>query len=1719
MNTTKTRYPELRMNDMSSKAKRAPNWSLRPMKKAIQNLLLFLLVLSAGVVEVHAAISWQTKVDNNPFFDRILPGLVSFNGAMYLVGGAQTQGGVVNYNDVWRSENGADWTRLVENGAFSPRDGHSAFVFAGKIWILGGSALVNGTTVVSNEVWSSPDGTNWTKENATWAHLAGNPPFSGRQNHSTVLHDGALYLIGGESDFNPRNDIWRSTNGINWVQVARHPASPVFAARKYHGSVSYGGRLWVIGGDGGNNNYHEDVWSSATGEVWTQHPSFPSNTEATAVTAMVNAGRILLAENAGGVGNAFGPMRVRTFSIAEGWREIPELDSDGGYLFHSTVMHGGRLWSIGGHFRGAVRASHDPRNLSLQAINGSIAPNQTQYEVGSTVNLTAVPNPGFVFERWEGDISGTSSQLSFVIDRDMTVIARFQGLPKTVSVTVKGRGAVVPTGKPLITADGVAHPVTAGYGSSLAFALVTGIRLDIPEWISVSPFGEGYEIKKFMIGGTLRAGVLLDGQPVLIDGGGAGPGGSFTLANITADHDLVVEYVLQTVPVTVTVSGNGSVSPSGLVQVPYGSDKVFTVRAEDGYRFKEVILNEGVPCANGAVCERRFTTLEEGKFKLRKVKDPATLKFVFEACAPAAVQPNHITMKVMEGANDPNPIVKHVVPGGFGDVVQTQLEMGAGSVLVDGKYTNCRDLTTRDAKPFVQSLGGFNFVSMHCGGLMKAAGEYFDGSSPDRPLAGLPNDSKRFAYSEFLYRNDPTFGVSALGSPGAEYSADPARGHPIKTWRFSTPSASSFLPAGELADDFLDARSESEGDYFLTVTKDQNGSFTQSISDKLGNVVSVRKIVDGAERITRYATDIQGNVTQETPPLGTEYSNSMAYSARNEVLASQDPDKGLTEYRYDANGRLRFLRDARHRARDAGSATVNRFRIFDYDAHDRLVAIRETEGGNDFEAPDGSASGPSTLKAEFIFDRIGADKLKALPLSAPDGAVDRVISESQFKPGLIAAAIAYHGNGSRATADVYSYQIRESLSSRYHFSPTSIPVQKIAYTYGVDDKLASMEYSNGITGTDWANDYWNNEDLQTYSYDAMGRLASIKQDGANFISYAYNERGLGTGESYYATANPSPTDGLAYTHNIRDWVTGIGSGRAAPSFKQEVEYGGRFDGSVTGSSLEYKYNANEGKDIELVYGYDGENRLINALSNDTRMHSAYAYDGLGRLTRKLEDGVDYEHFGYEPGSSRLNSVGSGAPTSGARKEYVYDPNGNMVLDRKRKMVIEYDWQNLPTTMRVYDGIPDLELSWTDVEGNKLQTQHGRTQVALFEFLYDAGGDRVSKEVWVSGQGRFSAYLDDYAVFKGQSAAGLALEYTNLLTPGGVKGRRNVANGKKYIYLTDRLGSISAVLKDDGALDHAATYQAYGLPYELFSSADGPDERHAGKTWDSEGGENLYNYGARYYNPDIGSWLSADPMDDFFNGYSFVGGDPLNRVDPLGLVAQDVNATKTNPVANMPIGNRQLPNVDVVCGIICLEQLPPPEPPQANRVQDLLSRGNRGTKQTPSSKVTLDREDTFNGGGAVLDGAESASIGASQGIKAHQGRMMDAAKADVEARNNTRRHRGMKNLPKVTAKADVMAKTAAKYAKAAKVLKFMGVGGDVLEGVVELIVTVDHSGRNIAKIGVVTTGKVVGGLVGGAIGASVASPTIVGAVAAGVAGGYLGGELGGAAAGQMFELIF
>src|SRR5690606_25075687 len=119
-------------------------------------------------------------------------------------------------NHVWSSADGVEWKQETDNAGWAPRMAAGAVVFKDRMWILGGiEKYYFGTDDdLRNDVWSSPDGVHWTcvTENAPW---------SPRAYLGAVVHAGKIWVMGGGNylpNYQAHNDVWSSPDGVNWTR-------------------------------------------------------------------------------------------------------------------------------------------------------------------------------------------------------------------------------------------------------------------------------------------------------------------------------------------------------------------------------------------------------------------------------------------------------------------------------------------------------------------------------------------------------------------------------------------------------------------------------------------------------------------------------------------------------------------------------------------------------------------------------------------------------------------------------------------------------------------------------------------------------------------------------------------------------------------------------------------------------------------------------------------------------------------------------------------------------------------------------------------------------------------------------------------------------------------------------------------------------------------------------------------------------------------------------------------------------------------------------------------------------------------------------------------------------------------------------------------------------------------------------------------------------------
>ena len=116
------------------------------------------------------------------------------------------------------------------------------------------------------------------------------------------------------------------------------------------------------------------------------------------------------------------------------------------------------------------------------------------------------------------------------------------------------------------------------------------------------------------------------------------------------------------------------------------------------------------------------------------------------------------------------------------------------------------------------------------------------------------------------------------------------------------------------------------------------------------------------------------------------------------------------------------------------------------------------------------------------------------------------------------------------------------------------------------------------------------------------------------------------------------------------------------------------------------------------------------------------------------------------------------------------------------------------------------------------------------------------------------------------------------TQGSILARID-ENNNTYLYHTDTIGSVVAVTTNN-------TNTTITNPFQF-----------SGKEWD--GDTRLFYFGARYYDPSIGRFITVDPILSDTNPYSYAENNPLVNVDVNGEYS---SAKKTSPfLPNLPPG--------------------------------------------------------------------------------------------------------------------------------------------------------------------------------------------------------------------------
>ena len=282
-------------------------------------------------------------------------------------------------------------------------------------------------------------------------------------------------------------------------------------------------------------------------------------------------------------------------------------------------------------------------------------------------------------------------------------------------------------------------------------------------------------------------------------------------------------------------------------------------------------------------------------------------------------------------------------------------------------------------------------------------------------------------------------------------------------------------------------------------------------------------------------------------------------------------------------------------------------------------------------------------------------------------------------------------------------------------------------------------------------------------------------------------------------------------------------------------------------------------------------------------------DSWGKVQYQLTKGERYV-IGvsvYGSAGSLLLNIESPAHEKKHVTEYTYDGNGN------RTKLLECEKGNVKQTTYAYDKNDRLLTESTgddtvayayDDNGNMLEKSDGTEQT--FDLL-----DRMSS--YKSAEGvttTYGYYADDMRKSK---KTGNNAEITQIWSDDDIalelesqEVRSTYVYGENLIcsaygwYLYNAHGDVTALTANNGTVTKNYEYNSFGVQKSATDDGDENPYRYSGEYYDAESG---YTYlQARYYDPEMGRFISEDPAMDGENWYVYCGNDPVNMVDPTGM---------------------------------------------------------------------------------------------------------------------------------------------------------------------------------------------------------------------------------------------
>jgi len=740
----------------------------------------------------------------------------------------------------------------------------------------------------------------------------------------------------------------------------------------------------------------------------------------------------------------------------------------------------------------------------------------------------------------------------------------------------------------------------------------------------------------------------------------------------------------------------------------------------------------------------------------------------------------------------------------------------------------------------------------------------------------------------------------------------------------------------------------------LTVEQDPLGAITAYQYDEAGRLVALFpgddepttyehdngfvRVVRRGQAVWKYERNDQGDVTRKTDSDGnaTDYSynkygqlvgvwypdhscHRLVWNERGQLLEEQLPNGGVKRYRYDDLGRQVAREDAQGALTQYQWDSVGRLirvvlpggatREYSYNAYGKITSERDELGHlTRYEYADGLHLISRRINADGTQVKYRYDNVRLL-LTEIENEVGETYRLQYHSNGLIQQETGFDG---QRTAYVYDLNgnLQEKtehgddgsqLVTRYERDHAGRLVRKtlpdgslVDYAYDRQGNLLSVEDGHWVLAYEYDSQNRLTAEHQgwgtlRYGYDACGQLQNLRLPDNNRLTFNHDKGG------HLATVE---LNGESLTSHL---------------FKAGQEHQ-RQQGQLISH---YHYDDQQRLHAHAVtqqqhtlyqrhYDYDKAGNLTRLLDTRKGEHH-YHYDPLNRLTR-----ADEERFGHDPASNLLMQDRPGPDIVAGNRlmiqgdhHYDYDAFGNLIRERRGKghqLVTEYRY---------------------DCQHRLIGIKKPNGQTASYR--YDPFGRRISKTV--DGITTEFFWQGDTLIAEHHADHHRSYLYEpNTFRPLVLLDGFGPKETKAYHYQLDHLGTPQELTASDGKIVWSAHYRAYGEITRLdIGKIDNP-LHFQGQYFDQESG--LHYNRHRYYNPDIGRYLTPDPVKlaGGINAYQYVP-NPTGWVDPLGLNTCP-GGDGCKPHTNTENSNKQL-NVDDGT----------PSLPASSKKQEYLYRGD------------------------------------------------------------------------------------------------------------------------------------------------------------------------------------